>query len=1506
VAIPEGVETVTVSSGEPMTLPDGTLIRGHIRFVAPDLNLIDDEDFIFGGESPAELCHGEFSITLVAPDATGITPTGWTYTAIGEFENAPGWTRYIDITKADPDVFLDDVIVLTPGDVTYPDTTFVRKVGDTMLGPLILAADPVVDLGAATKQYVDDAFDPAQFVDTAGDTMTGELVLFGNPTQALGAAPRQYVDQAEADAVTAATAAAAAESVSLSGDTMTGPLILSGAPATGLGAATKDYADAGDDARVAVAGDTMTGPLVLSGNPSTALQAAPKQYVDAAQAAAAAESVSISGDTMTGPLVLNANPSLALGAAPKQYVDAAQAAAEAESVSIDGDTMTGELVLFGNPTVALGAAPRQYVDQAAADAEAAAAAESVSLSGDTMTGPLVLNADPSVALGAATKQYVDGLDAQNVKLTGNQTVAGVKTFSSIPVGPATDPVTNDQLTRKFYVDTLDAANVKLTGNQTVAGVKTFSSIPVGPSTDPTLADQLSRKFYVDAGDATNAAAIADVAADLATLDGEVVKLTGDQTVAGIKTFSSIPVLPASDPTTANQATRKSYVDTLDAQNVKLTGAQTVNGVKTFGSIPVLPGSDPVAANEATRKSYVDTLDAQNVKITGNQNVSGIKTFANTVQMNNAVNGVAAASLVGTDVFDSWQVSHRGRMGWGTGAATRDAFFERIDVGVLQATSQIRVTGAAPLNAADLTRKDYVDTLDAQNVKLTGNQTVAGVKTFSSIPVGPASDPTTANELTRKSYVDTLDAQNVKLTGSQTVAGVKTFSSIPVLPASDPTLSEQATRKTYVDNKIVSEMLLRQGIDTGVIWGGEVNVNGSNNTQVDIGATIGIVADYLTTPSAPTMTVVNYAGATGITVSDLVAPVTWFMLSSAGVVSQQTTRPTNSQRRTHIQLGAVVVASGVIIADQSVPSILPQTLNQLYDLMDAIGPFNVSGNIFQAASTNLTLAKTSGTIFDRGFNHFDGGTLTNNPHISTLASQNPVQIRYATQLTAPPVATVTSVIPGSYDNAGTITAMPGSNNTATIQRIYGVPLNTAVDQIVVQYGQTIYASLADAIAAIGSEQAVRNPNLQDAVLLGYIAIRKGATDLSNPADARIVQAAKISGNSAGSADSLSLAVLIAGSTMTGPLILNADPSAALGAATKQYVDGLDGANVKLTGAQTVAGVKTFSSIPVGPASDPTTGNQLTRKTYVDNLDAANVKLTGAQTVAGIKTFSSIPVLPASDPVNANDASRKSYVDASVETVAGTVTALDGAVVKLTGDQSVAGIKTFSSIPVGPNSDPTTANQLTRKSYVDTLDGANVKLTGAQSVAGVKTFSSIPVLPGTDPTAANEATRKSYVDTLDGANVKTTGNQSISGVKTFSTGVVLSAGVNSTRSAIKTAATSRNTTASPAADPDLVVAVEANSRYEVTAIVGWTNGGGGMRFDFTGPTSATMLWVDNDGSVAATIGTDLTFSVTVGTTLKGTLITAGSAGNLTLRWAQNTSNAGDTTLLAGCGLHVERVA
>lgn len=93
-------------------------------------------------------------------------------------------------------------------------------------------------------------------------------------------------------------------------------------------------------------------------------------------------------------------------------------------------------------------------------------------------------------------------------------------------------------------------------------------------------------------------------------DNNVVHLTGDETVAGIKTFSSIPVLPSTNPTTDNQAVRKAYVDSqvsikaTDTAVVHLAGSETITGVKTFSSSPIVP--TPTTNAQATNKQYVDT------------------------------------------------------------------------------------------------------------------------------------------------------------------------------------------------------------------------------------------------------------------------------------------------------------------------------------------------------------------------------------------------------------------------------------------------------------------------------------------------------------------------------------------------------------------------------------------------------------------------------------------------------------------------------------------------------------------------------------------------------------------------------------------------------------------------------------------------------------------------------------------------------------------------------------
>ena len=61
---------------------------------------------------------------------------------------------------------------------------------------MVLNADPSVALGAATKQYVDNAVSGGSFLPLGGGTMTGDIVLYGSaPAGSTSAAPKSYVDK---------------------------------------------------------------------------------------------------------------------------------------------------------------------------------------------------------------------------------------------------------------------------------------------------------------------------------------------------------------------------------------------------------------------------------------------------------------------------------------------------------------------------------------------------------------------------------------------------------------------------------------------------------------------------------------------------------------------------------------------------------------------------------------------------------------------------------------------------------------------------------------------------------------------------------------------------------------------------------------------------------------------------------------------------------------------------------------------------------------------------------------------------------------------------------------------------------------------------------------------------------------------------------------------------------------------------------------------------------------
>lgn len=175
------------------------------------------------------------------------------------------------------------------------------------------------------------------------------------------------------------------------------------------------------------------------------------------------------------------------------------------------------------------------------------------------------------------------------------------------------------------------AFVDLTSNQSVGGVKTFTSIPLLPSSMPTLNNQAANKAYVDSVSVIDHGALIGLedndhpqyllttgkAADSDKLDGVdstgFVKTTGTQTVGGTKTFSSIPVLPASNPTTANQAVRKGYADGAylgingkAADSDKLDGLDsTAFGRPVFLTTPLTSSSWNYNARSTTAKTLID-------------------------------------------------------------------------------------------------------------------------------------------------------------------------------------------------------------------------------------------------------------------------------------------------------------------------------------------------------------------------------------------------------------------------------------------------------------------------------------------------------------------------------------------------------------------------------------------------------------------------------------------------------------------------------------------------------------------------------------------------------------------------------------------------------------------------------------------------------------------------------------------------------------------------------------
>lgn len=131
--------------------------------------------------------------------------------------------------------------------------------------------------------------------------------------------------------------------------------------------------------------------------------------------------------------------------------------------------------------------------------------------------------------------------------------------------------------------------------------------------------------------------------------------------------------------------------------------------------------------------------------------------------------------------------------------------------------------------------------------------------------------------------------------------------------------------------------------------------------------------------------------------------------------------------------------------------------------------------------------------------------------------------------------------------------------------------------------------------------------------------------------------------------------------------------------------------------------------------------------------------------------------------------------------------------------------------------------------------------------------------------------------------------------------------------KTSGTSRASTVTTSADPDLVVTFPAAGEWEVEAILRYNGNGGGLRTDWAVSAGVTVNMRDAHGIAPAETDTaqsevrnsvhGATTDVTYGSSTSDARVTerlnvtvTGAGETLTLGWAQSTSNANATTMVA----------
>jgi len=287
--------------------------------------------------------------------------------------------------------------------------------------------------------------------------------------------------------------------------------------------------------------------------------------------------------------------------------------------------------------------------------------------------------------------------------------------------------------------------------------------------------------------------------------------------------------------------------------------------------------------------------------------------------------------------------------------------------------------------------------------------------------------------------------------------------------------------------------------SGNISGGLLSIN-ADTTKYDIAAGVGYVVTF-DINGVPTRTTFNYGPFLAVSPPDVVNNgFTSVFIDPVGpsVFQVGNSLPTPQQYRSMVTLQRAVHVGPVMtgFTTSTVPAY--DTPKALLDFIRVLGPIN-TGNQVSAAATDLTISKASGTTTMPFVNQRND---RNSPSIRVnvaVASYAGFPYSYRDGVGGYIQALATVIDPDQWDDgSGTLATV--TPNKWTIQRFY---LGGSSDTLVAVYGQVLYNSLAEAVAAILTNVDVNPAISSQARWVSALIVKVGTTDLSDPAVAEFI-------------------------------------------------------------------------------------------------------------------------------------------------------------------------------------------------------------------------------------------------------------------------------------------------------------------------------------------------------------------------------------------------------------------